>query len=199
MVKTVLSVVQKCLCDNSCDLSLVIFPSLSVRGVLCSLPLTQPPHLSFYSNLRSTMALSDQFEEIRRRAQSRLTLSGSIPEIRADVTTMAEMALPLSKRYQHINAEKMVLENAVGQSRHEVSGYFQSSFTSVFALSLLGCLTLAFDVPSYQLAYKAIPCHEHDRTLASIVLCKYFVNIKFHITFIAECRICSVFIFIHVI
>lgn len=71
------------------------------------------------------MALSDQFEEIRIRAQSRLALSGSIPEIRADVTTMSEMALPLSKRYHHVNAEKMLLENAVGQSRHEVSGYFE--------------------------------------------------------------------------
>lgn len=88
------------------------------------------------------MALSDQFEEIRRRAKSRLALSGSIPEIRADVTTMAEMALPLSKRYHHINAEKMVLENAVGQSRHVVSGYLKNSIQISLSLLVLFCLCL---------------------------------------------------------
>ncbi|XP_062377874.1 interferon regulatory factor 9 [Sardina pilchardus] len=95
------------------------------------------------------MALSNQFEELRRRAKSRLALSGSIPEIRADVTAMAEVGLPLSKRYQHINAEKMVLENAVGQTKHEVVECFARLLKAVSILEKYGCNLTNPNRPKY--------------------------------------------------
>ncbi|XP_012688696.3 LOW QUALITY PROTEIN: E3 ubiquitin-protein ligase RNF31 [Clupea harengus] len=95
------------------------------------------------------MALSDQFEELRRRAESQLTLSGSIPEIRTDVTLMAKMALPLSERYKHINAETMVSENAVGQSRHEVLECCAHLLKAVSILEKYGCNLTSPNRPKY--------------------------------------------------
>ncbi|KAL2085337.1 hypothetical protein ACEWY4_018657 [Coilia grayii] len=85
------------------------------------------------------MAAAVQFEEHRVRAESRLASSGSVPEIRGDVTVMAQLALPLSERYRHINAVSMVSENAGGQSRREVLDCCARLLKAVSILEKYGC------------------------------------------------------------
>uniref|UniRef100_A0A3Q0SMN5 Uncharacterized protein n=1 Tax=Amphilophus citrinellus TaxID=61819 RepID=A0A3Q0SMN5_AMPCI len=64
----------------------------------------------------STSSASVQMEEVRGRAQTLLSSSGSAQDVKADVQTMASVALPLSEKYLHVSAEDMLRENSVLES-----------------------------------------------------------------------------------
>lgn len=83
---------------------------------------------------------SAQLEEVRKRAESHLSLSGSAQEVKADVHVMAHIPLSPSEKYRHITAETMVRDNAAeGHSRHEVSSSLHPSGTFHVTLHTLPC------------------------------------------------------------
>ena len=69
----------------------------------------------------SSSSLSVQMDEVRRRAQSVLSSSGVAQDVKADVQTMASIALPLSEKYRHLTAEDMLRENTASRSKQEVT------------------------------------------------------------------------------
>lgn len=73
-----------------------------------------------------------EMDEVRRKAQSLLSSSGSSQDVKAEVQIMASIALPLSVRYQELAVEDMLRENSTGHSRQEVT-----VFASVLLLKLL--------------------------------------------------------------
>ncbi|XP_039982824.1 E3 ubiquitin-protein ligase RNF31-like [Xiphias gladius] len=82
---------------------------------------------------------SVQMDEVRRRALSLLSSSGLAQDVKAEVQTMASIALPLSEKYRHLSAEAMLRENVASRSRQEV---MESLSRLVKALSILekyGC------------------------------------------------------------
>lgn len=62
-----------------------------------------------------------QMEEVRQRAKSRLSLSGLAQDVKAEVLTLASIALPVSQKYLHLTAEEMLKENTAGCKNLEVS------------------------------------------------------------------------------
>uniref|UniRef100_A0A4W4HKN0 RBR-type E3 ubiquitin transferase n=1 Tax=Electrophorus electricus TaxID=8005 RepID=A0A4W4HKN0_ELEEL len=62
---------------------------------------------------------SDQLEEARHQAELSLSTPGSSQEVRAGVSTMANIPLPPSTKYRYIAAETMVRENSGGRNRKE--------------------------------------------------------------------------------
>ncbi|KAM3593482.1 uncharacterized protein V6R79_013829 [Siganus canaliculatus] len=82
---------------------------------------------------------SVQIDQVRRRSQSVLSVSGSAQDVKADVQTMASVPLPPAEKYRHLGAEVMLRENTAGLSRQEV---LESLSKLVKALSILekyGC------------------------------------------------------------
>ncbi|XP_030254798.1 E3 ubiquitin-protein ligase RNF31 [Sparus aurata] len=82
---------------------------------------------------------SVQMDEVRRRCQSLLSVSGSAQDVKADVQTMANIPLPLSEKYRHFGAEAVLRENTAGRNKQEV---VESLSRLVKALSILekyGC------------------------------------------------------------
>lgn len=75
---------------------------------------------------------SVQMDEVRRRCQSLLSVSGSAQDVKADVQTMANIPLPLSEKYRHFGAEAVLRENTAGRNKQEVKLVF-------FRLNLLWC------------------------------------------------------------
>lgn len=67
------------------------------------------------------------FEEVRRRAESLLSYSGSAQALKADVQFMANVPLSLSDKFHHITAQTMVTQNIAGHSREEVRFYILSN------------------------------------------------------------------------
>lgn len=63
---------------------------------------------------------SVQMDEVRRRSQSVLSVSGSAQDVKADVQTMAGLPLPPSEKYCHLGVEAMLRENTAGGKRLEV-------------------------------------------------------------------------------
>lgn len=61
-----------------------------------------------------------QMDDVRRRAQSVLSLSGSAQDVKADVHTMANLPLPPSEKYCHLGVEAMLRENTDQATRQEV-------------------------------------------------------------------------------
>lgn len=59
-------------------------------------------------------------DEIRRRAQSVLSISGSAQEVKTEVLTMANTSLPLSEKYRHLEVETILRENTEGNNSQEV-------------------------------------------------------------------------------
>ncbi|KAM9839498.1 E3 ubiquitin-protein ligase RNF31-like isoform 1-T2 [Aulostomus maculatus] len=87
----------------------------------------------------SSSPLLFQMEEVRRRAQSLLSSSGSAQDVKSQVHTMAGIPLPLSEKYRLLAAETMMRENTAGRNRSEV---LESLSRLVKALSILekyGC------------------------------------------------------------
>uniref|UniRef100_A0A3Q2U137 Ring finger protein 31 n=1 Tax=Fundulus heteroclitus TaxID=8078 RepID=A0A3Q2U137_FUNHE len=58
---------------------------------------------------------SVQMEEVRQTAQSLLASSGSAQDVKAQVLTLASIALPVSEKYRHLTAEEMLKENTAGR------------------------------------------------------------------------------------
>lgn len=63
---------------------------------------------------------SVEMDEIRRRAQSVLSISGSAQDVKTEVQTMANTSLPLSEKYQHLEVETILRENTEGNTSQEV-------------------------------------------------------------------------------
>lgn len=63
---------------------------------------------------------SVQLDDVRRRAQSALSLSGSAQDVKADVQTMANLPLGPSEKYRHLQVEAMLRENTDQATRQEV-------------------------------------------------------------------------------
>uniref|UniRef100_UPI0037E93FC8 E3 ubiquitin-protein ligase RNF31-like n=1 Tax=Semicossyphus pulcher TaxID=241346 RepID=UPI0037E93FC8 len=82
---------------------------------------------------------SDQLEEVRRRAQSLLSSSGSAQDVKAEVQAMASLPLPLSEKYRHFGAEAMLRENAVGRNRQEVKDSLSRLVKALSVLEKYGC------------------------------------------------------------
>ncbi|XP_047205214.1 E3 ubiquitin-protein ligase RNF31 [Girardinichthys multiradiatus] len=92
---------------------------------------------------------SVQMEEVRQRAQSLLSSSGSAQDVKAEVLTLASIALPVSEKYLRLTAEEMLKENTAGRSNLEV---FESLSKLVKALSILekyGCNLTSPTRPRY--------------------------------------------------
>lgn len=63
---------------------------------------------------------SVQMDEVRRRAQSILSISGSAQDVKTEVQTIANIPLPLSEKYQHLEVENILRENTEGNNSQEV-------------------------------------------------------------------------------
>lgn len=63
---------------------------------------------------------SVQMDEVRRRSQSILSISGSAQDVKTEVQTMASLPLPPSQKYSHLEVEAMLKDNAVGRNWQEV-------------------------------------------------------------------------------
>lgn len=63
---------------------------------------------------------SVQIDEVRRRAQFILSISGSAQDVKTEVQTMANISLPLSEKYQHLEVENILRENTAGHNSEEV-------------------------------------------------------------------------------
>lgn len=87
----------------------------------------------------SSGSLSAQMEEVRRRAQSVLSSSGVAQDVKADVQTMAGIALPLSEKYRHLTAEAMLRENTSSLSKQEVLESLNRLLKALSILEKYGC------------------------------------------------------------
>lgn len=67
------------------------------------------------------MTLSEQFEEVRSRAEECLSRPGSAQDIRNAVSAVANISLPPSAKYRFIAAETMLVENSAGSNKTEVN------------------------------------------------------------------------------
>lgn len=63
---------------------------------------------------------SVEMDEVRRRAQSLLSSSGSAQDVKAEVQTMASLALPPSEKYCQLPVEDMLRSNSAGRNRLQV-------------------------------------------------------------------------------
>ncbi|XP_048866204.1 LOW QUALITY PROTEIN: E3 ubiquitin-protein ligase RNF31 [Brienomyrus brachyistius] len=93
--------------------------------------------------------LSDQLEEMRAKAEARLSATGSSTEVKADILAMADIPLPLSAKYRHIAAEAMVEGNGAGESRHESFQSLQRLSTALNILEKYGCNLTCPTRPKY--------------------------------------------------
>uniref|UniRef100_UPI003AAF2CF6 E3 ubiquitin-protein ligase RNF31-like n=1 Tax=Centroberyx gerrardi TaxID=166262 RepID=UPI003AAF2CF6 len=99
--------------------------------------------------MSSSSPPSAQLEEVRRRAMSHLSSSGSAQDVKAEVQAMAGLPLSLSDKYRHITAEDMLRENTAVRSRTEA---VESLSRLVKALSILekyGCNLTSPTRPRY--------------------------------------------------
>lgn len=87
----------------------------------------------------STSSASVQMEEVRGRAQTLLSSSGSAQDVKADVQTMASVALPLSEKYLHVSAEDMLRENSAGRNKQEVLESLNRLIKALSILEKYGC------------------------------------------------------------
>uniref|UniRef100_A0A1A7WQR4 Uncharacterized protein n=1 Tax=Iconisemion striatum TaxID=60296 RepID=A0A1A7WQR4_9TELE len=97
----------------------------------------------------SSSPASVQMDEVRQKARSVLSSSGSAQDVKADVQTMAAIALPVSEKYRHLPAETMLRENTENRTRQEV---LESLGKLVKALSILekyGCNLTSPTRPRY--------------------------------------------------
>lgn len=76
---------------------------------------------------------SVQMDEVRRRSQSILSVSGSAQDVKAEVQTMASLPLPLSEKYRHFGVEAMLKENTGESNKQEVKfSSFQPMLRKIF-------------------------------------------------------------------
>ncbi|XP_029313367.1 E3 ubiquitin-protein ligase RNF31 isoform X2 [Cottoperca gobio] len=82
---------------------------------------------------------SIQMDEVRRKSQALLSASGVSQDVKAEVQTMAGIALPFSEKYLHLGVEGVLRENTACRNKREV---LESLSRLVKALSILekyGC------------------------------------------------------------
>eukprot|EP00064_Thunnus_orientalis_P022537 superscaffoldBa00007668_g22736 len=92
---------------------------------------------------------SVQMDEVRRRAQSLLSSSGSAQDVKAEVQKMAGIPLPPSEKYLHFTAEAMLRENTVGCSRHETQESLSRLVKALSILEKYGCNLICPARPRY--------------------------------------------------
>ncbi|KAI4885278.1 hypothetical protein NFI96_013677 [Prochilodus magdalenae] len=94
-------------------------------------------------------SLTDQFEDLRKKAESCLAVSGSAQEAKPFVTAMAETALPLSSRYKHIQVETLISDNVTGKSQQEVVECLTRMVKALGILERYGCNLLNPNRPKF--------------------------------------------------
>uniref|UniRef100_A0A4W4GZP1 RBR-type E3 ubiquitin transferase n=1 Tax=Electrophorus electricus TaxID=8005 RepID=A0A4W4GZP1_ELEEL len=90
-----------------------------------------------------------QFEELKARAESCLATSGSVQKVRPFITAMAETAVPVSTRYQHIPAENIIKENIAGKNQKEVRDSLTQLIKALNILVKYGCNLTNPNRPQY--------------------------------------------------
>uniref|UniRef100_A0A674DVF0 E3 ubiquitin-protein ligase RNF31-like n=1 Tax=Salmo trutta TaxID=8032 RepID=A0A674DVF0_SALTR len=88
--------------------------------------------------------LSDQLEQVRCHAEACLYSTGSVLEVRAGISAMANIPLPPSVKYRYIAAETMIIEN----------GSLQRLSTALNILEKYGCNLTSSSRPKYWRAVK---------------------------------------------
>uniref|UniRef100_A0A8C7PC92 RBR-type E3 ubiquitin transferase n=1 Tax=Oncorhynchus mykiss TaxID=8022 RepID=A0A8C7PC92_ONCMY len=91
--------------------------------------------------------LSDQLEEVRCHAEACLYSTGSVLEVRAGISAMANIPLPPSAKYRYIAAETMIIENGT-------IGSLQRLSTALNILEKYGCNLTSSSRPKYWRAVK---------------------------------------------
>ncbi|XP_028289067.1 E3 ubiquitin-protein ligase RNF31-like isoform X2 [Parambassis ranga] len=92
---------------------------------------------------------SVQMEEVRRRAQSLLSSSGSAQDVKTEVQTMAGISLPLSEKYLHFAAEAMLRDNTAGRNKQEVLHSLNILVKALSILEKYGCNLICPSRPRY--------------------------------------------------
>ncbi|KAL0966083.1 hypothetical protein UPYG_G00290670 [Umbra pygmaea] len=93
--------------------------------------------------------LSHQLQDVRCHAEACLYSTGSVLEVRAGVSAMANIPLPPSVKYRYIAAETMITENSVGNNRKETIGSLQRLSTALNILEKYGCNLTSPSRPKY--------------------------------------------------
>ncbi|XP_046883121.1 E3 ubiquitin-protein ligase RNF31 [Hypomesus transpacificus] len=93
--------------------------------------------------------LLEQLDQVRCQAEACLYTTGSVLEVRAGVSAMANVPLPPSVKYRYIAAEAMIIENTVGLQRKEVIGTLQRLSTALNILEKYGCNLTCPSRPKY--------------------------------------------------
>lgn len=94
-------------------------------------------------------SLSEQLHEVRRQAELCLYSGGTVVEVRAGVTAMANVPLPPCSKYCHIAAESMVKGNSFGSNRKETLASLQRLSTALNILEKYGCNLTNHNRPKY--------------------------------------------------
>ncbi|XP_067109257.1 E3 ubiquitin-protein ligase RNF31 isoform X2 [Osmerus mordax] len=93
--------------------------------------------------------LLEQLDQVRCQAEACLYTTGSVLEVRAGVSAMANVPLPPSVKYRYIAAEAMIIENTVGLQKKEVIGTLQRLSTALNILEKYGCNLTCPSRPKY--------------------------------------------------
>ncbi|KAM4552658.1 E3 ubiquitin-protein ligase RNF31 isoform 2-T2 [Odontesthes bonariensis] len=95
------------------------------------------------------LSLSEQLQDVRKRAEVCLYSGGRVVEVRAGVMAMANLSLPPCSKYHHIAAETMVIENSFGSNRKETLASLQRFSTALNILEKYGCNLTNPNRPKY--------------------------------------------------
>ncbi|KAM9713320.1 E3 ubiquitin-protein ligase RNF31-like isoform 2-T3 [Menidia menidia] len=90
-----------------------------------------------------------QMDEVRSRAQSLLSSSGSALDVKPDVQTMAAIPLSVSEKYRLLTAEAILRENTAGCSEHEVLEALSRLVKALSILEKYGCNLTGPTKPRY--------------------------------------------------
>ncbi|XP_066520072.1 interferon regulatory factor 9 [Hoplias malabaricus] len=94
-------------------------------------------------------SLSAQFEDLRKKVQSCLVKTGSPQEAKDFILAMAETAMPLSNRYQHIHVEKIISENIRGNNQQETLESLKLVIKALNILEKYACNLMNPNRPKY--------------------------------------------------
>ncbi|XP_069562925.1 E3 ubiquitin-protein ligase RNF31-like [Brachyistius frenatus] len=87
----------------------------------------------------SGSASAVQMDEVRTRAKSLLSASGSAQDVKVEVQAMAAIPLPLSEKYRHFTAEAILRENGAGRNKQEVVETLTRLVKALSILEKYGC------------------------------------------------------------
>ncbi|CAB1326233.1 unnamed protein product, partial [Coregonus sp. 'balchen'] len=134
-------------------LLLVVVAELDVVGRRGDVGVKHPTvinrlHRSLWNHI-SRILHTDQLEDIRCHAEACLYSTGSVLEVRAGISAMANIPLPPSVKYCYIAAETMIIENGVNNNRQETIGSLQRLSTALNILEKYGCNLTSSSRPKY--------------------------------------------------